>query len=182
MSTLNLPKGLIPYGPHTNCTVEICPTEASIYGYRPSIAFNATFVALFSASLMVHAVQLAYHRAYFFSLAMISGCAVEVIGYAGRLWLHHNPFSFSAFMANISAYLQSVPRLPADRSSLHHSCPCILLRSHLRYSWRSGENPRTTIRTPFSTGLLLDVHPLRYRLTDYASDRWLKIFAFNRCR
>lgn len=182
MSTLDLPNGLIPYGPHTNCTAEICPTEASVYGYRPSIAFNATFVALFSASIMVHAVQLARYRAYFFSLAMISGCVVEIIGYAGRLWLHQNPFSFSAFMANISTYSRSVACCFADRSSLYHNCPGILLWSYLRYSWRSGENPRTTIRAPLSAGLLLDVHSLRRRLTDHAGDRWIKIFAFNRRR
>jgi len=102
MSTLKLPAGLISYGPQTNCTLEICPTEASVYGYRPSTAANATFLGLFAICLMIHAIQLIRYRAFFFSIAMMAGCAAEIIGYAGRLFLHQNPFGFPAFMANIS--------------------------------------------------------------------------------
>jgi len=178
----DLPGGLISYGPNTNCTLDICPTKASVYGYRPSVAFNATFIAFFGICFMVHAFQLARYRAYFFSFAMISGCAAELIGYTGRLLLYQNPFSFSAFMANISTYSQTFSSFCADFDSLHNNCPCILLRGHLYNSWRPSEDPRSTTCTMLSPGLLLDVHPVRHLLTGHASNRGCQIFIFNRCR
>lgn len=32
---------------------------------------------------------------------MIAGCLSEIIGYAGRIVMYNNPFSFSAFMVQI---------------------------------------------------------------------------------
>ncbi|KAL7924763.1 RTA1 like domain-containing protein [Trichoderma austrokoningii] len=93
--------GLITFGPHANCTLDLCPIEYSVYKYRPSVAANATFVALFGLSILVHIILGIRWRQWNFMALMIVGCLVEIGGYAGRLILYNNPFSFGGFMDQI---------------------------------------------------------------------------------
>ena len=43
-------------GDTVNCTVATCPAELSTYGYRPSLAFSATIIALYSCCLVVQLI------------------------------------------------------------------------------------------------------------------------------
>ncbi|WEW56787.1 Envelope glycoprotein gp160 [Emydomyces testavorans] len=67
----------------------------SIFGYRPSLAANVTFVALFGAVGMIK------WRSYMYSIPIILGGVTEVIGYVGRILLYDNPFDQNGFLIQI---------------------------------------------------------------------------------
>ena len=92
----------VPFGPKANCTLDVtCSIEMSVYQYRPSLAANGLFIALYSIALLVH-VWLGFRwRSWWFMACMILGCLDEIIGYVGRIMLWHNPFSFIGFMIQI---------------------------------------------------------------------------------
>ncbi|KAJ6441088.1 RTA-like protein [Purpureocillium lavendulum] len=96
-----LPSGLIAFGPDANCTLADCPIEWSVYQYRPSLAANITFLALFAIAGLVHIYLGIKWRSWGFMSFMIFGCLVEMIGYVGRIILYNNPFSFGGFMIQI---------------------------------------------------------------------------------
>lgn len=83
------------------CTLDTCPIEASIFEYRPSLAANSAFIALFGVSLVIHAFQGIRWRSRAFSSCMVCGCITEMIGYGGRLIMYNNPFEFSGFIMQI---------------------------------------------------------------------------------
>ncbi|OBR04789.1 Parasitic phase-specific protein PSP-1 [Colletotrichum higginsianum IMI 349063] len=104
MST-GLPPGVLPnvkiFGPGANCTLDICPVEMSVYGYRPDLAANITFLALYLISAAIH-VYLGFRwKTWFFMICMVFGAANAVLGYAGRIVMYYNPFNFAAFMVQI---------------------------------------------------------------------------------
>ena len=75
------------------CTLDTCPLNLSFWDYRPSIPANALFLALFALSTILFLVQGAWSRRFLgFTVAMLSGCILEVLGYAGRLWAYSQPF------------------------------------------------------------------------------------------
>jgi hypothetical protein len=75
------------------CTLDTCPLSLSYWGYRPSLAANAFFLALFALSTLLFIGQAVFSRRFVgFSIAMICGCALEVVGYVGRVQSYFNPF------------------------------------------------------------------------------------------
>ena len=90
------------FGPNANCTLDICPVEMSVYGYRPSLAANFTFLGLYVLSALVHTYLGFRWKSYSFMAFMIVGAINAVVGYAGRIMLYYNPFNFTAFMIQIS--------------------------------------------------------------------------------
>jgi len=79
----------------------ICPVSGSIYGYRPSLAWNALFLAIFALSALVHTGQGIHYRTWSFLIAMVIGGACEAVGEGGRLMLHDNPYSDPGFKLQI---------------------------------------------------------------------------------
>lgn len=76
------------------CTLKTCPIKSSYFAYRPSLPANAIFLALFSLSLCGFILQAALSRRFIgFTVAMVSGCALEVLGYIGRIMSWYNPFN-----------------------------------------------------------------------------------------
>ena len=84
-----------------DCTQATCPVSESIYGYRPSLAWNALFLAIFAASSLVHAFQGIHHKTWTFLIAMVVGGLCETIGNAGRLMMNDNPYSDAGFKLQI---------------------------------------------------------------------------------
>jgi hypothetical protein len=101
-----VPPGVPPYvkvfGPGANCTLAICPVEMTVYGYRPSLAANITFLVLFVISAALHTYLGWRWKTWFFTSCMILGAVNAVVGYVGRIAMYYNPFSFTAFMLQIS--------------------------------------------------------------------------------
>ena len=92
---------LVSFGPDANCTLALCPVESSLQSYRPVLAVQIAFVALFGVSLLIHLAQGIRYRTWFFASMMALGCIGEMIGYAGRILLYQNPFSFDGFIIEI---------------------------------------------------------------------------------
>jgi hypothetical protein len=91
----------IYFGPDANCTLELCDVKWSVYQYRPSLIANGIFIALYGIAMLVHIFLGIRWRSWFYMIMMIFGCITEIIGYAGRIILHGNPWSFAGFMIQI---------------------------------------------------------------------------------
>lgn len=87
-----------------SCTLQTCSVDQSIFRYRPSLAANSIFIALFGLSLAIEIVQGAWHRQFTFSILMVLGCACEIVGYVGRIMMYDNPWNFSAFLIQVSKF------------------------------------------------------------------------------
>ncbi|MDI1490770.1 MAG: hypothetical protein OHK93_001974 [Ramalina farinacea] len=98
---LDPPYSYVAYGGDTNCTLEICPVILSVYQYRPSVPANAVFIALFGISMVIHLVQAFLWKTWTFGILMAVGCLTEILGYAGRIILYNDPFSFNGFLIQI---------------------------------------------------------------------------------
>ncbi|KAJ5011172.1 Sphingoid long-chain base transporter RSB1 [Colletotrichum sp. SAR 10_99] len=96
-----LPPYVVVFGPDANCTLEICDIHYSLYRYRPNIAVNALFLALYGIAGLVHIFLGIRWRSYWFMAFMVLGCLSEIVGYIGRIMLYHNPFAFVPFMLQI---------------------------------------------------------------------------------
>lgn len=97
----DLPHGFIVFGPDANCTLALCPVEWSVYQYRPSLPASIAFIAMFGLAMLVHIYLGIRWRSWFFMSFMLMGCLMEIVGYAGRIILRGNPFSFGGFMLQI---------------------------------------------------------------------------------
>ncbi|OAQ57606.1 parasitic phase-specific protein PSP-1 [Pochonia chlamydosporia 170] len=97
-----IPPGTIIFGPKGNCTLDICPVEYSVYGYRPTLAVNIAFIILFAIAAGIHLYQGIRWKSWFFMACILVGCVSAILGYIGRVMMYYNPFNFSAFMLQIT--------------------------------------------------------------------------------
>lgn len=102
MAEEGIPPGTIVFGPDGNCTLAICPVQHSIYGYRPSLAASITFIVLYSIAACIHLFLGLRWKKWGFMSCMLLGAADAILGYAGRIMMWYNPFTFSGFMLQIS--------------------------------------------------------------------------------
>ncbi|KAI4171526.1 MAG: hypothetical protein LQ348_006919 [Seirophora lacunosa] len=91
----------VVFGPDANCTLALCPAELSVYQYQPTLPGNICFLLLFAIAMIIHLVMGLKWRTWFFVFCMFWGCVSEIIGYAGRIMLHYNPFTFTGFLIQI---------------------------------------------------------------------------------
>ena len=76
-----------------HCTVEKCPIASSNYNYLPSLPVNALFLTLFSISLVCYLGQGLLSRRFIgFTIAMVCGNILEILGYIGRIMSHNDPW------------------------------------------------------------------------------------------
>lgn len=130
---------MVVYGPNANCTLELCPVEYSVYGYRPSLAANTAFIALYSVAIAIHTFLGVRWKQWWYMGCMLAGGINAVLGYVGRLLMYQNPFNFTAFMIQISKSLFLRRRGRANTfSSLRDHRARVLLRRHLH-------NPRHVV-------------------------------------
>lgn len=97
------PDGLIytAGGDNANCTVSVCPIEASVYGYRPSLAASGTLIALYAICMAVQVVLGWRYKTWGFMTAMLLGCFDEILGYVGRILYWQNPWGETGFIMQI---------------------------------------------------------------------------------
>jgi hypothetical protein len=161
----HLPPKVITFGSDATCNLDNCPVEWSLYGYRPSLAANASFLAIFLLIGLVHGYLGYRWRSWGFMTGMLLGCVSEVVGYGGRIMLYNNPFSFVGFMVQIGKSARcyqtrdSHTRLTLFVSLPYHSSS-LLHRIHLRHALQDDQLlfPGTIPIQP--SVVLLDLHSL----------------------
>jgi len=85
-----------------HCTLSTCPIETSYYFYRVSLGANITFIVLFGLSFLGYVFTYAFtRRATAFTVAMVIGVILEVIGYAGRIMSWQNQWEENGFLMQI---------------------------------------------------------------------------------
>lgn len=84
-----------------DCTKDTCPASESIIGYAPSLWSGVLFAVLFSVSTIVHAYQGWRYKTWSFLVAMVLGCALEAVGYGGRIMLSNDAFSDPGFKLQV---------------------------------------------------------------------------------
>lgn len=92
----------VAFGPGANCTLAVCSPKYSVYGYIPSFEANLAFAIVFAVAIFLHVGAGVYSRSAWFMWCMVAGCLDEILGYAGRLWMSRDLWSFGAFMMQIS--------------------------------------------------------------------------------
>lgn len=76
------------------CTVDTCPLVLSYWGYRPNVAINAAFAAMFVVFMTIALVQGVWTRKFKkYTAMMFIGTVMEVIGYIARIYAYSYPFS-----------------------------------------------------------------------------------------
>jgi hypothetical protein len=112
-------------GDNANCTLSACPLDQSIYQYRPSIPFSAIAIALYIITGVAQLYLGIRYRKWGFMAAMLIGCILEILGYAGRIMLYNDPWDWSGFTLQIGRLAPPSPNLPRTPSipSKSHTCP-----------------------------------------------------------
>lgn len=105
-----------PFGPDANCTLDICCPEFSVYAYIPGMASNAAFLAVFAVAMLFHVLVGLIWNQWWFMCCMVAGCVDEILGYAGRVWMNQDLWSFNAFMIQVGE-LYNFLRYPSHRGS-----------------------------------------------------------------
>jgi len=80
------------------CTLDTCNIACGQVTFLPSLGGNAFYAAAFGLLLIAQAFLGIRHRTWGFMVGMICGLVLEVVGYVGRIMLHHNPFDFNNFL------------------------------------------------------------------------------------
>lgn len=78
-----------------------CPVEGTIYGYYPSIGWNAGFAGFFGLSLLINVCLGIRYKTWSYAAAMSLGCLGELVGYIGRILMWNNPFDEAGFQMQI---------------------------------------------------------------------------------
>ncbi|KAE8454596.1 hypothetical protein EG329_000219 [Mollisiaceae sp. DMI_Dod_QoI] len=80
------------------CTLETCPLAMATVHYDPSLWGNTFYLTYFAAILLIQAVQAWQYKTWSFSIAVVSGLVLEVVGYGARIQMHYNPFDANPFL------------------------------------------------------------------------------------
>lgn len=80
------------------CTLGTCPLDCAQVEYLPSLPGNAVYLAALSLILIAQVGLGFWYRTWGFLVGMFSGLVLEILGYAGRVMLHDNPFDFNNFL------------------------------------------------------------------------------------
>ena len=135
MSEQGLPEGFIPSYDTCSGVSQICPVEASIYGYRPALGPNALFAAIHTILFFVQ-LFLGYRmKGYAFPTWLIIGIGLQMVGWYSRIALYEDVWNFNAMAASLAGLI--ICTSPSFSSS---GCPLLTTafspqlrqRSHFR--------------------------------------------------
>jgi RTA1 like protein len=80
------------------CTLATCNLSCAEVTFLPTLAGNATFAAIMGVLLIAQTAFGIRFRTWGFLVGMVCGLVLEIVGYAGRIMLHHDPFDFNNFL------------------------------------------------------------------------------------
>lgn len=83
------------------CTTAICPLQTygqAFFDYLPSLPGNSLYAAIFGICLVLQIAFGIKKKTWGFMAGMICGLVLEVVGYAGRIKMHSDPFTKNSFL------------------------------------------------------------------------------------
>ena len=80
------------------CTLETCCLQQGTIDYIPTLAGNLVYAIIFAILLAVQLFQGVYYRTWGFLVGTACCCILEILGYAGRLWMRSQLFTLSPFL------------------------------------------------------------------------------------
>lgn len=83
------------------CKLGTCPLEYGMVHYQPTLFGSVFYLVIFAALLIIYVIQLRHWNAWSFSYCMLSGLALELVGYLGRIQMHCDPFAPNPFLAYV---------------------------------------------------------------------------------
>ncbi|KAF2801961.1 RTA1-domain-containing protein [Mytilinidion resinicola] len=104
--------------PEDLCTVSICSLDYAQVEYLPTLAGNLIYLIIFAALFIAQCFLGIRHKTWGFFVGMFCGIVLEVLGYAGRVMLHGDPFDFNSFLL----YLIPLTIGPAFLSAAIYLC------------------------------------------------------------
>ncbi|CZR62987.1 related to RTA1 domain protein [Phialocephala subalpina] len=114
------------------CTLDTCPLSMGIVHYDPSLFANTFYLTYFGVILIVQVLQTWRFRAWSFSIPVMSGLILEIVGYAGRIQMHYNPFDPNPFLI----YLVCLTIGPVFFSAaIYLTLSRIIVHYGVRYTW-----------------------------------------------
>jgi hypothetical protein len=78
-----------------------CPVEGTVYGYYPSLGWNAFFAAAFGLAFILQIGLGIRYKTWTYMIGVGLGCLGETIGYVGRIQMHNNPYNNGGFTIQI---------------------------------------------------------------------------------
>ncbi|KAK4097270.1 RTA1 like protein [Parathielavia hyrcaniae] len=103
MSAQSLPPGWRPSYETCPEVSESCSVKYTTLGYFPNQGVNIFLALGFGLSTVITIVLGVWKRTWGFSIAVGAGCALECVGYVGRVLLASNPWNADAFKIQIVA-------------------------------------------------------------------------------
>ena len=105
------------------CTLSTCPSvldgvHLAHLTYLPTVAGNALYAAIFGVLIVTQIILGIRYRTWGYMIGMFFGLLCEIIGYAGRIMMHSNPF----VDANFIMYLCCLTIGPAFLSASIYLC------------------------------------------------------------
>jgi len=80
------------------CTISTCSIQCGQVKFIPTLSGNVAYATIMGLLLLAQLFLGIKFRTWGFMVGMVCGLILEVIGYAGRILLHYNPFDFNNFL------------------------------------------------------------------------------------
>jgi hypothetical protein len=81
-----------------DCTLQTCCLNQGTVNYIPTLAGSITYTAIFVLLLTSQLGLCLWYRTWTFMIGMIFGLICEILGYAGRIWMHYRIFDMNPFL------------------------------------------------------------------------------------
>lgn len=81
-----------------DCPLKLDGIQLAIMTYRPSLAGNALFAAIFAVFLVAQLALGLRYKTRGFMIAMVCGMILEIVGYVGRILMRQHMFEFGYFV------------------------------------------------------------------------------------
>ncbi|CAG9950443.1 unnamed protein product [Clonostachys rosea f. rosea IK726] len=154
------------FGKHANCTLEVCPIEATIYKYNPSKPVNTALAVIFGLIMVGHIYLGVRWKTWGYMVSMILGCLFEIAGYACRIVLHKNPFKFIPFVVQtvaltIAPIFYTAGIYVTLSASISHFAPAPVQEAQEVGKHDGGHNILVELPHEVPLGLMINHHVVR---------------------
>lgn len=81
-----------------DCTLQTCCLNQGTVDYIPTLGGNIAYAAIFVLLLALQLGLCLWYQTWTFMIGMTFGLICEILGYAGRVWMHYSIFDMNPFL------------------------------------------------------------------------------------